>query len=146
MLLLVAIRTGGTGAPLLQRLTEAASNKDRVMDIPLTTPLLWRPNSDGKWLASFALPPSKLESVAAVLEPTNLVTDIDVFRTSASPLTASTQFKGQLCVRVAELLFVRPGHRSCPWRVGVAWVNYNTLPQVDDRYTECWAEIPSQVQ
>ena len=124
-------------------------NNDRVEDIPLTTPLLWRPSSDGTWLASFALPPSKFKSVAAAPGPTNPVTDIDVFankRVAAygfySIQLATEDDYAAACASLSSWL-AGQGIVPVPGAWAEAWVTYNTLAQVGDRYNECWAEIPT---
>ena len=123
-------------------------NNNKVAKIPLTTPLIWRPDRAGTWVATFALPPSKFTSVETAPGPTNGATNIDVF--SNKRIAAFGFFTIQLATEddyaaaCASLSAWLAGQGIVPvpgvWEK--AWVTHNTLAEIGDRYNECWAEIP----
>lgn len=124
-------------------------NNDKVEKIPLTTPLIWRPDRAGTWVATFALPPSKFKSVAAAPGPTNGATDIETFankRVAASgfytALPATEADYAAACAALSSWLSGQ-GIQPVPGDWEVAWVTYSTEAQVGDRFNECWAEIPA---
>ena len=124
-------------------------NNDKVEKIPLTTPLIWRPDQAGTWVATFALPASKFKSAATAPGPSNGATDIDVFsnkRVAAYGFyTIELATEDDYAAACASLSSWLAGQSIVPvpgaW--AEAWVTYNTLAQVGDRYNECWAEIPT---
>lgn len=124
-------------------------NNDRFQKIPLTTPLIFRPDSSGTWLATFALPPSKFRSIASAPGPTNAATDLELFsnkRVAAYGFYSIEQAVEDDYVAACSALsswLKQQGLEPVPGDWAEAWVTYNTVAQVGDRYNECWAEIPS---
>lgn len=124
-------------------------NNDKVVKIPLTTPLIWRPDSAGTWLATFALPPSKYKSVASAPGPTNAATELELFtnkRVAAYGFYTIQQAVesdfAAACAALSSWLAAQ-SLTPVPGDWAEAWVTYNTVAQVGDRFNECWAEIPS---
>ena len=123
-------------------------DNDKFETIPRTSPLMWRPDRAGTWVATFALPPSKFKTVVTAPEPTpDSATDIDVFankRVAAFGFyTVRQATETDYSAACAALSSWIEGHRLVPvpgdWEV--AWVTYNPEADVGDRYNECWAEI-----
>lgn len=123
-------------------------NNNKFAKIPLTTPLIWRPDRAGTWVATFALPPSKFTSAVTAPGPTNGATNIDVFsnkRVAAFGFyTIELATEEDYAVACASLSSWLTGQSIVPvpgvWET--ACVTYNTLAEIGDRYNECWAEIP----
>lgn len=122
-------------------------NNDKVEKIPLTTPLMWRPDRAGTWVATFALPPSKFKSVATAPGPTNGATDIEVFankRVAAFgfySVQLATEADYTAACNALSSWLSEEGLRPVPGDWEVAWVTYSPAAAVGDRYNECWAEI-----
>ena len=124
-------------------------NNDRVEDIPLTTPLIWRPDPAGTWIASFALPPSMFRTVASAPGPTLPSTELEYFSNKrvaafgfySIELAVQGDYEAA-CTSLATWIQAQ-GLTPVPGDWQEAWVTYNTESQVGLRFNECWAEIPS---
>ena len=134
------------------------SDNDEFEKVPLTVPLIFRPDPAGTWLASFALPTSKFATPAAapgiipgsdlLLEGFSPAGNATGGRSIAAYLFYTIQLATQgdfaaACARLEEAL---PGLGLAPvegaWRE--AWVTYSTQAIVGDRINECWIEVSAK--
>ena len=123
--------------------------------VPLTVPLIFRPDEAGTWLASFALPTSVYPSEATA---PSIVSGSDLLFEQFSPSTAPqagrliaayTFYTIQMATQddysaaCASLMAALPSMGVTPvdgaWRE--AWVTYSTESIVGDRINECWFEV-----
>ena len=129
------------------------SDNDRFTKIPLTVPLMFRPDPAGTWLASFALPTSVYASAAAApgLVPG---TDARFEEFAAAPgagrtvaaltfWTINLAAEEDYAAACAALEAALPGMGLAPvagaWRE--AWVTYSGMAMVGDMVNECWVEV-----
>jgi hypothetical protein len=126
-------------------------DNDQFTKIPLTVPLIFRPDPAGTWLASFALPTSVFASAA---KAPGIVPGMDArfeeFAQGAGrTLAALTFFTIQVATEAdyvaacGELSDALPGMGLAPvdgaWRQ--AWVTYSAQAMVGDMVNECWIEV-----
>jgi hypothetical protein len=133
------------------------SDNDEFVKIPLTVPLIFRPDPAGTWLASFALPTSKYASRD---EAPGIVPGMDALFEEFAPgsgegagvgrtLAAYTFYTIQIatqddyaaaCASLTKALTkmgLAPVNGT--WRE--AWVTYSTKAVVGDMVNECWIEV-----
>ena len=133
------------------------SDNDEFVKIPLTVPLIFRPDPAGTWLASFALPTSVYASQD---KAPGIVPGMDaLFEEFSSPgstggrtIAAWTFYTIQLATEAdfsaacASLAAALPGMGLAPvdsnWRE--AWVTYSTQAVVGDMKNECWLEVQAK--
>ena len=131
------------------------SDNDEFEKIPLTVPLIFRPDPAGTWLASFALPTSKYATPASapgiipgsdlLLEAFSPAGNATAGRSIAAYLFYTIQLatQGDYAKACASLEAALPGLGLAPvegaWRE--AWVTYSTQAIVGDRINECWVEV-----
>ncbi len=132
------------------------SDNDHFQKIPLTVPLIFRPDAAGTWLTSFALPTSVFSSAAAA--PGFIPgTDARFEEFSASPKTgrliAALTFwtiqeaqEGDYSAACAKLSAALPGLSLQPVQSAwsEAWVTYSTREMVGLMVNECWMEVEKQ--
>lgn len=127
-------------------------DNDAFTKVPLTVPLIFRPDPAGTWLASFALPTSVYASAA---KAPGIVPGMDALMEEFAPgkdgrmIAAWTFYTIQLAKDVdytaacASLTAALPGMGFAPvegaWRE--AWVTYSTQAVVGDMINECWIEV-----
>jgi hypothetical protein len=132
-----------------------SSDNDKFEKIPLTVPLIFRPDPAGTWLASFALPTSKYATPASapgiipgsdlLLEAFSPAGNATAGRSIAAYLFYTIQLatQGDYAKACASLEAALPGLGFAPvegaWRE--AWVTYSTQAIVGDRINECWVEV-----
>ena len=132
------------------------SDNDEFVKIPLTVPLIFRPNPAGTWLASFALPTSVYATAA---KAPGIVPGMDALMEEFAPgkggrtIAAWTFYTIQVATDAdysaacASLAATLPGMGLTPvdgaWRE--AWVTYSTQAVVGDMTNECWIEVSSAV-
>jgi hypothetical protein len=117
--------------------------------IPLTTPLIIRPDPVGTWVASFALPPSKFPDPAKVPQPTinTASTEIETFsnkRIAAylfDSIYLATQAQYEAACASLSAWIASNKYSVVPGEWEVAWVTYNTEGEVGFRTNECWMEV-----
>lgn len=129
------------------------SDNGRFAKVPLTVPLIFRPDPAGTWLASFALPTSVYPTASAA--PSILPrSDLRFEEFSSTPavgrtLAALTFYTINMAVQAdferacGTLEDALPGMGLTPiagaWRV--AWVAYSPEAMVGDMVNECWVEV-----
>jgi hypothetical protein len=132
------------------------SDNDEFVKIPLTVPLIFRPDPAGTWLASFALPTSVYPSAA---KAPGIVPGMDALMEEFAPgkagrtIAAWTFYTIQLATDAdysaacASLAATLPGMGLAPvdgaWRE--AWVTYSAQAMVENMINECWVEVASSV-
>lgn len=128
---------------------------DEFVKIPLTVPLIFRPDAAGTWLASFALPTSVYPSESkapGILSGSDLLFEqfASVTAPAAGRLIAAYTFytielatQDDYAAACASLAAALPGMGAAPvegaWRE--AWVTFSTQAIVGDRVNECWIEV-----
>jgi hypothetical protein len=133
------------------------SDNDEFVKVPLTVPLIFRPDPAGTWLASFALPTSKYASQD---KAPGIVPGMDALFEEFAPisgegagvgrtLAAWTFYTIEIATQddytaaCASLTKALPGMGLAPvngtWRE--AWVTYSTKAVVGDMVNECWIEV-----
>jgi hypothetical protein len=117
--------------------------------IPLTTPLIFRPDPTGTWLASFALPPSSFPDPSKVPQPT-INTASTVLEPFSNKRIAAYLFysiflatQAQYATACASLsAWIKTnGLQVVSGEWEVAWVTYSTEGEVGLRTNECWMEV-----
>ena len=133
------------------------SDNDEFVKVPLTVPLIFRPDPAGTWLASFALPTSVYASEA---KAPGIVPGMDALFEEFAPggargagrtVAALTFYTIELATAAdytaacASLAAALPGMGLAPvsgaWRE--AWVTFSTQAVVGDMVNECWIEVAS---
>jgi len=129
------------------------SDNDSFRRVPLTVPLIFRPDPAGTWLASFALPTSVFPSASSA---PGIVPGADArFEAfSAAPgagrtvaalafYTIDVAAEADYARACAALEAALPGMGLAPvegaWRQ--AWAAYSPLAMVGDMAQECWVEV-----
>jgi hypothetical protein len=122
---------------------------DAFDKIPLTTPLIIRPDPAGTWVTSFALPPSKFPDPSKVPGPTvnTPSTEIELFSIkriaaylfNSIYLVTQTQYEAACASLSAWIASNKYSVVAGEWQV--AWVTYNTEGEVGLRTNECWMEV-----
>ena len=150
-----ATGSAASATPLFQYFE---SDNDEFVRIPLTVPLIFRPDPAGTWLASFALPTSKYATPAAA---PGVVPGSDLLLEGFSPAgnaTGGREVAAYLFYTI-ELATQADYERACAaleaalpalglapvegaWRE--AWVTYSTQAIVGDRINECWIEVAAK--
>jgi len=129
------------------------SDNGRFTKIPLTVPLIFRPDPAGTWLSSFALPTSVYPTASSA--PSIIPgSDLRFEEFSSAPGTGRTvaaltfytinQAVQADYVRACGILeesLERMGYSpvNSAWRQ--AWVTYSALAMVGDMVNECWVEV-----
>ncbi len=124
--------------------------------IPLTVPLIFRPDPAGTWLASFALPTSKYPAAASapsILPGSDLLLEEFAPPAPAAGRTVATylfytiaeavqaDYEGACAALAAGLPALGLAPVAGAWRE--AWVTYSTRAMVGDMKNECWMEVAS---
>ena len=129
------------------------SDNGAFTKVPLTVPLMFRPDPAGTWLSSFALPTSVYPTASAA---PSIIPGADLRFEEFSPApgagrkvaaltfytiqVAAEEDYAQACGVLEAAL---PGMGLTPvegaWRV--AWVTYTQLAMVGDMVSECWVEV-----
>ena len=130
------------------------SDNGEFTKIPLTVPLIFRPDPAGTWLASFALPTSLYPSASAAPSiipgsdarfeefapaPSSAGRTIAALTFYTIDVAGQDDYEGACGALEAAL----PGMGLAPvagaWRE--AWVAYTPLAMVGDMANECWIEV-----
>ena len=130
------------------------SDNESFQKIPLTAPLIFRPDPAGTWLASFALPTSKIPAAASapgILPGTDL--RLEEFAAPAPGVGRTVAAYPFYTINVAQqadyeaacaaLSAALPALGLAPvagaWRE--AWVAWSAKAMVGDMANECWIEV-----
>ena len=129
------------------------SDNDRFTKIPLTVPLIFRPDPAGTWLASFALPTSVFPAASAA---PGIIPGTDARFEEFSAAPGAGRLLAALVFYTIEVATEADFERACgalqaalpglglapvegAWRE--AWVAYSPLAMVGDMANECWVEV-----
>ena len=129
------------------------SDNGAFTKIPLTVPLIFRPDPAGTWLSSFALPTSVYPTASAA---PSIIRGTDARFEEFSPApgvgrkvaaltfyTIQEAAQADIETACASLEAALPAMGLTPvegaWRV--AWVAYTQLAMVGDMVSECWVEV-----
>ena len=133
------------------------ADNDSFQKIPLTVPLIFRPDRAGTWLASFALPPSLFPTpnrAPGIIPNTDLMLEpfADPQAPNAGRLVAAYLFytidvatEADYTAACKSLDAALPSLGLVPvagaW--SEAWVTYSTKEMVGNMVNECWREVTS---
>lgn len=129
------------------------SDNDSFAKVPLTVPLIFRPDPAGTWLASFAIPTSvypTASSAPGIIPGSDIRFEEFAAAPSAGRTIAAYTFytinvaeQADYELACAALEAALPAMGLTPvegaWRE--AWVAYSPMAMVGDMVQECWIEV-----
>lgn len=129
------------------------SDNDSFKKIPLTVPLIFRPDPAGTWLSSFALPTSQYpaaSSAPGIIPRSDLRFEefapspgagrqVAAYTFYTIEMAGQADYEGACAALEAALPGMGLSPVSGAWRQ--AWVTYSPMAMVGDMVSECWVEV-----